>query len=90
MMTDDEKRAKRRRYEVRETIAYRDGTIERREGVPLRSRIKPRTDFRAIPAKGSPRSFSDLRDAKRWIDENDTGGNPNGFLYELQGRRRRR
>lgn len=36
----------------------------------------------------SPMDFTTERDARRWIEECQIGGNPAGFLYEMAGRRR--
>lgn len=67
---------------------YLDGQIS------LLQRKTSRTEcaaFRATSAKGrcSPIVYSE-KDARRWIDECQVGGNPTGFLNELQNRRFRR
>ena len=71
----------------------RDGIIEVIEGRPLRPRLKARTVFKAIPgnkAKPASHRLASESDARRWLDECEIGGNLNGFLHELNGRRFRR
>lgn len=79
-------RQRRRDWVVIKSITYLDGTIETREGRPLRPRLRTKTDYRATTAKGRVMCFASMTDAKRWISEAQTGGNPNGFLGEIAGR----
>ena len=73
-------------YAVVEDRPYLDGFV---------SVLKPenaRKDcafYMGTTAKGrtSPKVISE-RDARRWIDEHQIGGNPAVFLHELQNRRR--
>ena len=78
-------------YVTVERRPVRDGFVEVVEGRPLRPRVKPRTMFRAVPAKGTrSHLLASERDAQRWLDECEIGGNLNGFLHELAGRKFRR
>lgn len=67
------------------------GVIEVLPLIPNRPRAKPSTMFRAIPDRAgkSPMDFTTERDARRWLEECQIGGNPAGFLHEMAGRRRR-
>lgn len=75
-------------YTVIEERPYLDGFVR------LLSRETSRTTCRAFMGvscggRSSPVVYHES-DARRWVDECQIGGNPNGFLHELQSRRRRR
>lgn len=82
-------RQKRREWVVVRSVNYLDGIIETREGRPLRPRLRAKTDYRATTAKGRSMCFDAMADAKRWINEAQTGGNPAGFLHEIARRNRK-
>jgi hypothetical protein len=76
-------------YCVVSSEPYRDSTIETVEARPLQPRVKARTLFRAIPArKGKPQShlLASESDARRWIDECETGGDLAAFQHSLSRR----
>lgn len=74
-------------YTPTDVREYLDGKIVTH--IRQTGRGNPSLRYKATTAKGraSPMLRSE-RDARRWIDEHQTGGNPAGFLNELQRRRR--